>query len=132
MTSMILSKNMFKSLASGATSAIIDKFYYQSTNMKSTLIMASIVTISSYASSFISPKFSISSYENEMIDADVIQMRILELMSSIGGSYLINKYFDRLKSNFDLKDTFILFFGSAIVGEYASDYMYKNELSYLS
>ena len=132
MTSMILSKNMFKALASASGSLIIDKLYFKSDDLKTSLVMASIVAASSYASSLLSPKFSISSYENEMIDADVIQMRIIELMGSVGGSYLINKYFDRLKTTFGLKDTFILFFGSAVLGEYASDYFYKTELSYLS
>ena len=132
MTSMILSKNMFKALASSGASLLIDKLYFKSDDLKTSLVMASIVGASSYASSLLSPKFSISSYENEMVDADVVQMRILELMGSVGGSYLINKYFDRLKTSFGLKDTVVLFFGSAVIGEYFSDYFYKSELSYLS
>ena len=73
----------------------------------------------------------ISKYQNGTIDAGTIQERVTEMGIAIGGSYAANKYMDLLKKDFSLKDSLIIFGISSIVGEYGSNYQFKQPLSYL-
>ena len=133
MTSFLSDKKLVKSMIAGAVAVSIDKLYFKSTDLKNTLLMAAVIAGSSYVSSIISPKFDISTYENSVMDATVVQERAIELGLGVGGSFLINKYmFDNLKNDFNVKDGAILFLGSSFVSEYASDYIFKQPLSYLS
>ena len=133
MTSFLSNKKIVKSLIAGTTAAVIDKLYFKSTNLKGTLLMSAVIAGSSYFASIVSPKFDISTYENSMVDASTIQERAMELGVGVGGSFLINKYmFDSLKSDFSMKDGAILFLSSSVISEYASDYIFKEPLSYLS
>ena len=129
--SSILDKKLTKAIISGATSLAIDKLYYKSTNLTASLSVAAIVACSSYISSVISPKMEISKYQNGTIDAGTIQERVTELGIAMGGSYAANKYMDLLKKDFSLKDSLIIFGISSIVGEYGSNYQFKQPLSYL-
>ena len=133
MTSFLSNKKLVKAMIASGVAASIDKLYFKSTNLKGTLLMSAVIGASSYFASVVSPKFDISSYENSMLDASTIQERVMELGVGVGGSFLINKYmFDSLKSDFSMKDGAILFLSSSIVSEYASDYLFKDPLSYLS
>ena len=73
----------------------------------------------------------ISKYQNSTFDAGTVQERITELGIAFAGSYAANKYMDTLKSDFSLKDSLILFALSSLAGEYGSDYLFKQPLSYL-
>ena len=130
MTSM-LDKKMTKAIISAACAFSIDKVYYKSTNLVESLTVAGIVGVSSYISSVISPKMEISKYQNGNFDAGTVQERFTELGLSIGMSYGANKYIDTLKSDFSLKDSIIIFGCSSLAGEYGSDYLFKQPLSYL-
>ena len=133
MTSFLSNKKIVKALIAGSTAAVIDKLYFKSTNLKGTLLMSAVIAGSSYFASVVSPKFDISTYENSMVDASTVQERVMELGVGVGGSFLINKYmFDSLKSDFSMKDGAILFLSSSVISEYASDYIFKEPLSYLS
>ena len=133
MTSFLSDKKLVKSLIAGAVAVSVDKLYFKSTNLKGTLLVAGIIAGSSYMASIISPKFDISTYENSMMDASTVQERVVELGVGVGSSFLINKYmFDSLKSDFSMKDGVILFLSSSVISEYASDYIFKEPLSYLS
>ena len=133
MTSFLSNKKLMKAMIASGVAASIDKLYFKSTNLKGTLLVAGIIGASSYFASVVSPKFDISSYENSMLDASTVQERVMELGVGVGGSFLINKYmFDSLKNDFSVKDGLILFMTSSIVSEYASDYIFKEPLSYLS
>ena len=127
----ILDKKATKAIISGATALLIDKMYYKSTNLKSSISVAAIVAGASYISSIISPKMEISKYQNSTFDAGTLQERITELGIAFSGSYAANKYMDTLKSDFSLKDSLILFALSSLAGEYGSDYLFKQPLSYL-
>ena len=133
MTSFLSNKKLVKAMIAGGVAASIDKLYFKSTNLKGTLLMSAVIAGSSYFASIVSPKFDISSYENSMLDASTVQERVMELGVGVGGSFLINKYmFDSLKSDFSMKDGAILFLSSSVISEYASDYIFKEPLSYLS
>ena len=133
MTSFLSDKKLVKALLAGSTAAIIDKLYFKSTNLKGTLLMSAVIAGCSYLASVVSPKFDISTYENSMMDASTVQERVVELSVGVGSSFLINKYmFDSLKNDFSVKDGAILFLSSSVISEYASDYIFKEPLSYLS
>ena len=133
MTSFLSDKKLVKSLIAGAVAVSVDKLYFKSTNLKGTLLVAGIIAGSSYLASVVSPKFDISTYENSMMDASTLQERVMELGVGVGSSFLINKYmFDSLKNDFSVKDGAILFLSSSVISEYASDYIFKEPLSYLS
>ena len=127
----ILDKKTTKAITSGLCALLIDKTYYKSTNMKASLSVAAIVAGASYISSVISPKMEISKYQNSTFDAGVLQERFTELGIAFAGSYAANKYMDTLKSDFSLKDSLIIFGLSSLAGEYGSDYIFKQPLSYL-
>ena len=132
MTSFLSDKKIVKSLIAGSVSVAIDKFYFGASNTKGMLILGSVVGVSTYISTLISPKYTISAYHTDVIDAKTIQERVLEIGMGIGGSFLINRYMDNLKSDFSIKDSLILFGGSSVISEYVSDYIFKEPLSYLS
>ena len=68
MTSFLSDKKIVKAMIAGAVAISIDKLYFKSTDLKNTLLMASVIAGSSYVSSIISPKFDISTYENSVMD----------------------------------------------------------------
>ena len=127
-----------KGVIAGTTAGIIDQFYFKSNSMKNTLILASCVGVSSIVSNYalsknLIPDMTNGSYDSATFNTKTVESRILEMGLSMSSAYLVNTMvLKNTKTNISMIDILILFGSSSFISEYASDYLYKRPLNYLS
>ena len=133
MSSLLADKSIFKALVAGGVAASIDIIIYKNNNYKATALLASTVGASSYVSSkLILPDVTGAQFDNSFMESSTLQQRILELTLSSGSSFVLSKYVLKNMRELPMMQYIGIFGGSSVVSEYVCDYIFKQELSYLS
>ena len=135
MSSLLSNENFVKAgIASGVVMGI-DKMYFKSTSMKNTLILGACVGGASYISSIVVKKNILpslgSSYDTTLYSAKTIESRVLEMGLGIGGAYGINTLILKNMKPISVMEVLLLFGSSSFISEYATDYIFNRNLSYL-
>ena len=135
MSSLLNNESLVKSAIASAVVIGIDKLYFKSTSMKNTLILGACVGGASYVSSIVVKKNILpslgTSYDTTLYSAKTIESRILEMGLGIGGAYTINTIILKNMKPISLMETLLLFGSASFVSEYACDYLFNRNLSYL-
>ena len=135
MSSLLSNESIVKASIASAVSISIDKLYFKSTSMKNTLILGLCVGGASYVSSIVVKKNILpslgTSYDTTLYSAKTIESRILEMSLSIGGAYGVNTLILKNMKPISIMEVLLLFGSSSFVSEYAVDYLFNRNLSYL-
>ena len=133
--SLLSNESIIKASIASAVSITIDKLYFKSTSMKNTLILGACVGSASYISSLVVKKNILpslgSSYDTTLYSAKTIESRILEMGLGIGGAYGVNTLILKNMKPISIMEVLLLFGSSSFVSEYAVDYLFNRNLSYL-
>ena len=133
--SLLTHESVIKATIASAVSIGIDKIYFKSTSMKNTLILGACVGGASYVSSIVVKKNILpsltTSYDTSLYSAKTIESRILEMSLSIGGAYGVNTLILKNMKPISIMEVLLLFGSSSFVSEYAVDYLFNRNLSYL-
>ena len=133
MSSFLSDKSIFKALVAGGVAASMDIIIYKNNNYKATMLLASTVCGSSYVSSkLILPDVTGTQFDTSFMESSTLQQRILELTLSSGSSFVLSKYVLKNMRELPMMQYIGIFGGSSLVSEYVCDYIFKQELSYLS
>ena len=133
MTSFLSDKSIFKALVASGIAASIDIVIYKNNNYKATALLASTVGASSYVSSkLILPDVTGAQFDTSFMESSTLQQRILELTLSSGSSFVLSKYVLKNMRELPMMQYIGIFGGSSVISEYVCDYIFKQELSYLS
>ena len=135
MSSLLSNESIVKASIASAVSISIDKLYFKSTSMKNTLILGACVGTASYVSSLVVKKNILpslgTSYDTTLYSAKTIESRILEMGLGIGGAYGVNTLILKNMKPISIMEVLLLFGSSSFVSEYAVDYLFNRNLSYL-
>ena len=133
--SLLTNESIVKATIASAVSISIDKIYFKSTSMKNTLILGACVGGASYISSVVVKKNILpslgTSYDTSLYSAKTIESRILEMGLGIGGAYGVNTLILKNMKPISIMEVLLLFGTSSFVSEYAVDYLFNRNLSYL-
>ena len=131
---MLNNESLVKASIASAVALSVDKFYFKSTSMKNSLILAGTIGAASYVSSIVIKKNilpALDNYDTSLYSAKTIEARILEMGLGIGGAYTINTVILKNMKPISLMETLLLFGSASVVSEYATDYFFNRNLSYL-
>ena len=137
MSSLLSNESIVKATIAGSTAIALDKFYFKSTSLKNSIILGACVGGSSFIVSSLVKKNLIPDLTNGSMDTSLysvktVESRILELGLASSSAYVINTMvLKNMKSSLSLMEITILFLGSSGVAEYATDYLFNRNLSYL-
>ena len=136
MSSLLSNESIVKASIAGSTAIAIDKFYFKSTSLKNSIILGSCVAGSSFiVSSLVKknliPDLSNGSMDTSLYSVKTIEGRILELGLASSSAYLINTMVLKNMKPISVMEIGILFLGSSGIAEYATDYLFNRNLSYL-
>ena len=136
MSNSVLDETNTKALIAAGVAASIDIFIYKNKNYKATALLAGCVAVGSFTASKIAPNLidvtGGALGASTMYDIKTIEQRLLELSISSGSSFVLSKYaFNNMRS-LPMIEYIAIFGGSSFIAEYATDYLFKNPLSYLS
>ena len=134
--SLLSNEALVKASIAGSTVIAIDKFYFKSTSLKNSIILGSCVAGSSFiVSSLVKknliPDLSNGSMDTSLYSVKTVEGRILELGLASSSAYLINTMVLKNMKPISVMEIGILFLGSSGVAEYATDYLFNRNLSYL-
>ena len=134
--SILENQKLVKSLIVGGTAFAIDKLYFKSTNLKNSMILAASMGSSTYVASVLSQKLpdltNSLGGNSQMYDVSTVQERVVEIGLSVTSAYVLNTMIlKNMKTNISLVEVGILFLGSNLVGELATDYLTGKPISYL-
>ena len=134
--SLLSNEALVKASIAGSTAIAIDKFYFKSTSLKNSLILGGCVAGSSFIVSNLVKKNLIPDLSNGSMDTSLysvktIQSRILELGVASSSAYLINTMVLKNMKPISVIEIGILFIGSSGIAEYATDYLFNKNLTYL-
>ena len=136
MSSSFLDETNTKALIAAGVAASIDIFIYKNTNYKATALLAGCVATGSFGASKIAPSLTDitggSLGVSTMYDIKTIEQRLIELSISSGSSFVLSKYAFKNMRNLPMIEYIAIFGGSSFIAEYATDYIFKKPLSYLS
>lgn len=129
--------SMIKPLATGLTAGLIQKYVYADEDMNKVMMFAGAVAIGQYGSQFVTPLASMlpnmPSISDSLYDGKTLAVRIVEVGSTSGIAYLVNKYL--LNNDIytdELYQRLMIIAASDVIGEYISDYMAGRSLNYLT
>ena len=133
---MLNNESLVKASISGSAAIAIDKFYFKSTSLKNSLILGACVGGSSFIVSSLVKKNMIPDLTNGSMDTSLysvktIEGRILELSLASSSAYVINTMVLKNMKPITVLEIGILFLGSSGIAEYATDYLFNRNLSYL-
>ena len=136
MSSLLSNESLVKASIAGSTAIAIDKFYFKSTSLKNSIILGSCVAGSSFiVSSLVKknliPDLSNGSMDTSLYSVKTIESRILELSLASSSAYVINTMVLKNMKPISIMEIGILFIGSSGIAEYATDYLFNRNLSYL-
>ena len=136
MSSHLSNESLVKASIAGSTAIAIDKFYFKSTSLKNSIILGSCVAGSSFiVSSLVKknliPDLSNGSMDTSLYSVKTIESRILELGLASSSAYVINTMVLKNMKPISVMEIGILFLGSSGIAEYATDYLFNRNLSYL-
>ena len=133
--SLLSNEALVKASIASAVSISVDKLYFKSTSMKNTLLLGACVGGASYISSVVLKKNILpslgTSYDTTLYSAKTIEARLLEMGLGISGAYTINTVILKNMKVISLMEVLFLFGSSSFVSEYATDYLFNRNLSYL-
>ena len=134
--SLLSNEALVKASIAGSTAIAIDKFYFKSTSLKNSIILGSCVAGSSFiVSSLVKknliPDLSNGSMDTSLYSVKTVEGRILELGLASSSAYLINTMVLKNMKPISVMEIGILFLGSSGIAEYATDYLFNRNLSYL-
>ena len=134
--SLLSNEALVKASLAGSTAICIDKFYFKSTSLKNSIILGSCVACSSFiVSSLVKknliPDLSNGSMDTSLYSVKTVEGRILELGLASSSAYLINTMVLKNMKPISVMEIGILFIGSSGIAEYATDYLFNRNLSYL-
>ena len=133
--SLLSNESVVKAGIASAVSISIDRLYFKSTSLKNSLILGACVGGASYVSSIVVKKNILpslgTSYDTSLYSAKTIESRILELGLASSSAYLINTMILKNMKPISVMEIGILFIGSSGIAEYATDYLFNRNLSYL-
>ena len=130
--SMMSSPLYVKPVATGAIAAALDKYVLLQPDMKKSLYFGGSVALGSVAATLTAPLVpNVVPIEMDGIDGKTLTGRVVEVGLSTGSSWAINKYL--LKNEVSREDwtkRVGVIAASSFLGEYVSDYMTGQPLSY--
>ena len=133
--SLLSNESVIKASIASAVVIGIDKIYYKSTSMKNTLLLGACVGGASYVSSLVVKKNILpslgTSYDTTLYSAKTIESRILEMGLGIGGAFTVNTLILKNMKQISIIEVLLLFGSSSFISEYATDYLFNRNLSYL-
>ena len=134
--SLLSNEALVKASIAGSTVIAIDRLYFKSTSLKNSLILGGCVAGSSFiVSSLVKknliPDLSNGSMDTSLYSVKTIEGRILELGLASSSAYLINTMILKNMKPISVMEIGILFIGSSGIAEYATDYLFNRNLSYL-
>ena len=133
--SILENPKLIKSLIVGGTAFAIDKMYFKSTNLKNSMILAASMGSATYVASVLAPKLPDLTNNlggnSQMYDVSTVQERVVEVGLSTASAYVLNTIILKNMKPISLIEIGILFLGSNIVGELATDYLTGKPISYL-
>lgn len=136
MSNSFLDESNTKALIAAGFAASIDLFVYKNKNYKATALLAGCVAAGSFAASKIGPSLidvtGGALGASTMYDIKTIEQRLLELSISSGSSFVLSKYVFKNMRTLPMIKYLAIFGGSSFIAEYATDYIFKKPLSYLS
>ena len=136
MSSLLSNESVVKASIVASTAIALDKFYFKSTSLKNSLILGACVGGSSFIVSSLVKKNLIPDLTNGSMDTSLysvktIEGRVLELALAPSSAYVINTMVLKNMKPISVIEIGILFIGSSGIAEYASDYLFNRNLSYL-
>ena len=130
--SMMSSPLYVKPVATGAIAAALDKYVLLQPDMKKSLYFGGSVALGSVAATLTAPLVpNVVPIEMDGVDGKTLTGRVVEVGLSTGSSWAINKYL--LKNEVSREDwtkRVGVIAASSFLGEYVSDYMTGQPLSY--
>ena len=135
--SVLQNQDLVKAALAGATVLSIDKFYFKSTSLKNSLILAGSVSASNYIANVIMrknilPDLSASFASTAgLYNTKTVETRILEMGLSVGSAYTINTLILKNQKSLSMIEIGMLFLLPSILAEISSDYLYNRPISYL-
>ena len=133
--SILENQKLVKSLIVGGTAFTIDKLYFKSTNLKNSMILAASMASATYVASVLSQKLpdltNSLGGNSQMYDVSTVQERVVEIGLSVTSAYVLNTMILKNMKPISLIEVGILFLGSNLVGELATDYLTGKPISYL-
>lgn len=136
MSSLLSNESIVKATIAGSTAIALDKFYFKSTSLKNSIILGACVggssfIVSSLVKKNLIPDLSNGSMDTSLYSVKTVESRILELGLASSSAYVINTMVLKNMKPISLMEITILFLGSSGVAEYATDYLFNRNLSYL-
>ena len=99
-------------------------------------MLAGCVGAGSFAASKIAPSLTDVTGgalgTSTMYDIKTIEQRLIELRISSSSSFVLSKYICKNMRNLPMIEYIAIFGSSSLIAEYATDYIYKKPLPYLS
>ena len=136
--SILQNEEIIKSAIAGSSVLIIDKFYFKSTSLKNSLILAGSVAGASYLANVImksnilpSLSSSLGNGSTGLYSTKTVESRIVELSLAVGSAYGINTVILKNQKSLSLMELALLFVIPSVISEVSSDYLYNRPISYL-
>ena len=136
MSSLLSNESIVKASIAASTAIALDKFYFKSTSLKNSMLLGACVggssfIVSSLVKKNLIPDLSNGSMDTSLYSVKTVESRILELGLASSSAYVINTMVLKNMKPISLMEITILFLGSSGVAEYATDYLFNRNLSYL-
>ena len=136
MSSLLSNESVVKASIAASTAIALDKFYFKSTSLKNSMLLGACVggssfIVSSLVKKNLIPDLSNGSMDTSLYSVKTVESRILELGLASSSAYVINTMVLKNMKPISLMEITILFLGSSGVAEYATDYLFNRNLSYL-
>ena len=136
--SILQNEDLVKSGLAAVSVIAIDKFYFKSTSMKNSLILAGAVGASNYIANVIMKKNIVPDFSSSigtgsvgLYNTKTVETRIIEISLGVASAYGINTLILKNQKTLSLMELALLFVAPSVIAELSSDYLYNRPISYL-
>ena len=136
--SVLQNEDLVKAGICSVSVLAIDKFYFKSTSMKNSLILAGAVGGSNYIANVIMKKNIVPDFSSSIGTGSVglyatktVETRIIEISLGVASAYGINTLILKNQKTLSIVELMLLFVSPSIIAEVISDYLYNRPISYL-
>ena len=136
--SVLQNEDLVKAGICSVSVLAIDKFYFKSTSMKNSLILAGAVGGSNYIANIIMKKNIVPDFSSSLGQGSVglyntktVETRIIEISLGVASAYGINTLVLKNQKTLTIMELMLLFVSPSIIAELSSDYLYNRPISYL-
>ena len=136
--SILQNEDLVKAALAGVSVIAIDKFYFKSTSLKNSLILASAVGASNYIANVIMKKNIVPDFSSSigtgsvgLYNTKTVETRIIEISLGVASAYGINTLILKNQKTLSLMELALLFVAPSVIAELSSDYLYNRPISYL-